>query len=183
MGILFAVNSYWISGRNSLTVIIVPIAEMVLVAVFEELVFRGLLFRIIEKSLGSWRAQMLSSVIFAVAHLPNQGVTVLAVAMTAGCRGDAGLSLYGYRTSVASHWHSLCLELPASRPCGKARWHNFPSSAGPCRYAPELVAKLSRSDICVGCKKSIPQETNIRFASPQKVVTFFQRLSNERYSL
>lgn len=83
MGALFAARSYQVTGSNSWTVLIVPIAELVLVAFFEELIFRGILFRIIEKSLGSWIALGLTALIFAVSHLPNEGVTVLAVAVTA----------------------------------------------------------------------------------------------------
>lgn len=83
MGALFAARSYLVTGLNSWTVLIVPIAELVLVAFFEELIFRGIVFRIIEKSLGSWIALGLTSLIFAASHLPNEGVTVLAVAVTA----------------------------------------------------------------------------------------------------
>ncbi len=42
-----------------------------------------MLFRIVESSLGSWTALGLTSTIFALSHLPNEGVTVLAVAVTA----------------------------------------------------------------------------------------------------
>lgn len=83
MAALFVGGSYQVTGSNSWTVLIVPIAELVLVAFFEELIFRGIVFRIVEKSLGSWIALGLTSLIFAVSHLPNDGVTVLAVAVTA----------------------------------------------------------------------------------------------------
>jgi membrane protease YdiL (CAAX protease family) len=56
---------------------------MVFVALVEEILFRGVLFRIPERSLGSWAALALSALIFALAHLPNEGVTPLAVANTA----------------------------------------------------------------------------------------------------
>jgi hypothetical protein len=42
-----------------------------------------MLQRIPERSLGSWGALVLSSVLFALAHLPNEHVTALAVANTA----------------------------------------------------------------------------------------------------
>jgi len=89
MGLLFAFGIYQVTGSNSWTVMIVPIAELVLVAFVEELVFRGVIFRIVESSLGSWIALVLTASIFAVSHLPNEGVTVLAIAVT----GMAGVML------------------------------------------------------------------------------------------
>jgi hypothetical protein len=83
MGVLFVAGSYQVTGISSWTVLIVPVAELVLVAFFEELIFRGIVFRIVEKSLGSWIALGLTSLIFAASHLPNEGATVLAVAVTA----------------------------------------------------------------------------------------------------
>jgi len=89
MGILFASGTYQITGSNSWTVMIVPIAELVLVACVEELAFRGVIFRIVEGSLGSWIALVLTASLFALSHLPNEGVTVLAIAVT----GMAGVML------------------------------------------------------------------------------------------
>jgi uncharacterized protein len=83
MGILFLARIYLVTGTNSWTVMIIPSAELVLVAFVEELIFRGVMFRIIEKSLGSWIALALTSFIFALSHLPGEGVTMLALAVTA----------------------------------------------------------------------------------------------------
>lgn len=46
-----------------------PLAEMLFVGVFEELLFRALIFRIVQRSLGNWPALLISSGIFALAHL------------------------------------------------------------------------------------------------------------------
>jgi membrane protease YdiL (CAAX protease family) len=83
MGVLFIAGSFQISGINGWTGLIVPIAELILVAFVEELLFRGIMFGIVEQSLGSWIALGLTSSIFALSHLPNEGVTVLAVVVTA----------------------------------------------------------------------------------------------------
>jgi membrane protease YdiL (CAAX protease family) len=40
-------------------------------AVYEEMVFRGLFFRIVEEELGSWLALAISSLVFGIAHLGN----------------------------------------------------------------------------------------------------------------
>ncbi len=62
--------------------LVVPIGEMVFVGVLEELLFRGLLFRITERALGTWPALALSSVLFGLAHIPGASATVLAIAVT-----------------------------------------------------------------------------------------------------
>ena len=58
-----------------------------LVAVFEEVTFRGLLFRIVENGLGSWGALLVSAIFFGGAHLGNPGATLgssIAIAIEAG---------------------------------------------------------------------------------------------------
>jgi membrane protease YdiL (CAAX protease family) len=58
-----------------------------LVAVFEEVTFRGLLFRIVENGLGSWGALLVSAVLFGGVHLGNPGATIgssIAIAVEAG---------------------------------------------------------------------------------------------------
>jgi membrane protease YdiL (CAAX protease family) len=82
VGVLAASGSYRVTGLGSLSVLISPFAEMVMVALLEEILFRGVLFRITERSLGSWAAFIISSVLFAAAHLPNENITVLAVGNT-----------------------------------------------------------------------------------------------------
>ena len=82
-GVHFATGSYQVAGISNWSAMIVPVAELVLVAFVEELVIRGVLFRIVETSLGTWIALGLTSTLFALSHLPNEGVTILAVAVTA----------------------------------------------------------------------------------------------------
>lgn len=62
-----------------------------LVAVAEEIVFRGLLFRMLEEGLGSWLAMAISAVLFGMAHLGNfEDPTLLSIAsQTAGGFGFA----------------------------------------------------------------------------------------------
>ncbi|ATY16044.1 CPBP family intramembrane metalloprotease [Amycolatopsis sp. AA4] len=60
---------------------------MASVAVTEELLFRGVLFRIVERWLGTWGALALSAILFGVAHLVNPGASLwgaLAIAVEAG---------------------------------------------------------------------------------------------------
>ncbi|MEU5251956.1 CPBP family intramembrane glutamic endopeptidase [Streptomyces longwoodensis] len=56
-------------------------------AVTEELMFRGLLLRLVERRLGTYAALVLSSVLFGAAHLLNEDATLLgavAIAVEAG---------------------------------------------------------------------------------------------------
>jgi membrane protease YdiL (CAAX protease family) len=59
----------------------------ILAAVLEEVVMRGVVFRILEQSMGSWLALAVSAVIFGALHLFNPGATLLnaiAVMLEAG---------------------------------------------------------------------------------------------------
>lgn len=56
-------------------------------AVSEELVFRGLLFRLAERSLGTWPAMGISAVLFGALHLANPGaglVSTVAITLESG---------------------------------------------------------------------------------------------------
>ena len=83
VGVLVASGDYQLSGTGDWTVLVKSFTEMVFVALMEEILFRGVLLRIPERALGSWAALGLSSLIFALAHLPNDGVSLLAIANTA----------------------------------------------------------------------------------------------------
>jgi membrane protease YdiL (CAAX protease family) len=81
-GALAVLASFRVTGHDNWTVMIAPFALMVMVAVIEEILFRGVIFRITERSLGSWAACLVSSLLFVVAHLSNEGMTLLAVSVT-----------------------------------------------------------------------------------------------------
>lgn len=83
VGVLMASGSYGFTGLGDWAILAKSFTEMVFVALVEEILFRGVLFRLPERSLGSWWALGLSAVIFALAHLPNAGITLLAVLNTA----------------------------------------------------------------------------------------------------
>jgi membrane protease YdiL (CAAX protease family) len=81
-GMLAAIGSYRIVGHNSWIAMLSPFALTVLVALSEEILFRGVLLRITERSTGTWGALAISSALFALAHVPNEGITMLAIAAT-----------------------------------------------------------------------------------------------------
>ena len=85
--ILAGVGVYRITGQNALSVMLATIPGFLVVAVFEEVLFRAIIFRILETSLGSWNALALSSLAFGLMHLGNPSaglLSALAIAIEAG---------------------------------------------------------------------------------------------------
>lgn len=83
VALLMVLDGYRIEGSNRLSLAVVtPLAMMTFVGVFEEVLSRGIVFRITENSLGSWAALAISSLVFGLAHLPGEGAGLLAIAIT-----------------------------------------------------------------------------------------------------
>ena len=84
---LWGLGVYRIDGWGDTFPLLKQMPEMVLVSVFEELLIRGVVFRIAEQAWGSRRALVLSTLLFVAAHVPGEislmGVLVTAVASTA----------------------------------------------------------------------------------------------------
>lgn len=81
------VGGYRIDGVGSLTGAIGLIGFMAAAAVTEELLFRGILFRIIEERTGTWVALALTGLLFGLSHLFNPHASLwgaLAIAIEAG---------------------------------------------------------------------------------------------------
>jgi membrane protease YdiL (CAAX protease family) len=78
--VLAVLNIYRYSGVNALSpMLLVPLADMILVALTEELLFRGVVFGVVERWRGSRAAVVVSTLAFTSVHLPNPGISVLAV--------------------------------------------------------------------------------------------------------
>jgi membrane protease YdiL (CAAX protease family) len=79
-----------------------------LIAVFEEITFRGLLFRIVENGLGSWGALIVSAIFFGGAHLGNPSATLgssSAIALEAGVLlGAIYMATRSLWTVIGVHW-------------------------------------------------------------------------------
>ena len=79
---LLGLGVYRIEGFGDSFPLLKQIPEMLLVSVFEELLVRGVIFRIAEQAWGSRRALVLSTVIFVAAHLPGE-ISLMGVLVTA----------------------------------------------------------------------------------------------------
>lgn len=79
-GILMILGIYQVEGFNPVSFMVPAIAMSVKSGIFEELVFRGVLFRSLEDLAGSWVALILSSLVFGFLHLLNPGATIAGAA-------------------------------------------------------------------------------------------------------
>lgn len=86
-GLLWALGYYRVDGINHVSVLAPVFIGAVIAGYVEELAVRGIFFRIIEESLGTWLALVISALAFGFLHLGNSNATVvssLAIALTAG---------------------------------------------------------------------------------------------------
>ena len=79
---LWGLGVYRIDGWGDTFPLLNQMPEMVLVSVFEELLIRGVVFRIAEQAWGSRRALVLSTLLFVAAHLPGE-ISLMGVLVTA----------------------------------------------------------------------------------------------------
>ncbi|MEU1755585.1 CPBP family intramembrane glutamic endopeptidase [Micromonospora matsumotoense] len=80
-------GGYHVHGMGSVTGVVGLFGFMAAAAVTEELLFRGLLFRLVEERLGTWFSLLLTGVLFGLIHLANPDASLwgaTAVAVEAG---------------------------------------------------------------------------------------------------
>lgn len=75
--ILMGLGMYRIQGLNPWTYVIPAVAMALNSGIFEELVFRGVLFRSVEDLFGSWVSLVVSAAVFGLIHLMNPAATLL----------------------------------------------------------------------------------------------------------
>jgi uncharacterized protein len=75
--ILMALGIYRIEGLNPWIFLLPAVAMALSSGIFEELLFRGVLFRTLEEVFGSWIALVVSSFVFGFVHLLNPAGTVM----------------------------------------------------------------------------------------------------------
>jgi membrane protease YdiL (CAAX protease family) len=80
VGVLATLGVYQVTGNNGWTAMLTTVPGFILSGVLEEVVMRGIIFRILEESLGSWIALAISAAIFGLLHLLNPGATLLNAA-------------------------------------------------------------------------------------------------------
>lgn len=106
IGLLALFGGYRITGWGSLSGALAVIGTMVAVAITEEVLFRAVIFRLVQNRWGTWLALVVSSALFGLIHLLNPGATlwgVLAIAI------EAGLMLGAAYVATGSLWLSIGL--------------------------------------------------------------------------
>jgi membrane protease YdiL (CAAX protease family) len=87
IGILWMIGSYQVQGVNRWLVLLPALVANIPSAFVQEILFRGILFRITEESLGTWLAMGISALLFGLIHVFSANATVfstLAIALEAG---------------------------------------------------------------------------------------------------
>jgi uncharacterized protein len=88
VGVLALFGAYRITGvRDQLAILAIPLCVSFAAAAIEEILFRGVIFRLLEESLGTWIALGISAALFGAGHLMSPHATpfaALAIALEAG---------------------------------------------------------------------------------------------------
>lgn len=87
VGIIAALGGYQIVGWGTISGGLIVVGMMCAVAVSEEVLFRGVIFGLIQGRWGTWIALIVSGLMFGLVHLVNPGTTLwgaFAVAVEAG---------------------------------------------------------------------------------------------------
>ncbi|WP_369049311.1 lysostaphin resistance A-like protein [Tenacibaculum sp. UWU-22] len=85
--VIYLKGGYSVVTINPILFIIPPLSMAFTSAIFEETLFRGIIFRILEEKLGSYIALIISSLIFGMLHLANPNsslITGIGLAIQAG---------------------------------------------------------------------------------------------------
>ncbi|OXA80167.1 hypothetical protein SAMN05444397_1056 [Flavobacterium aquidurense] len=81
--VIYLNGSYTVLKINPISFILIPLAIMFTVAIIEEILIRGIIFRIMEEKLGSYISLTISSILFGVLHLANpHGTLISALCIT-----------------------------------------------------------------------------------------------------
>ncbi|WP_018909521.1 CPBP family intramembrane glutamic endopeptidase [Salinispora arenicola] len=87
LGSIALFGGYRIAGLGSPAGMVTLIGVIAAAAVTEELIFRGILFRIVEQRVGTWNSLILTGLLFGLVHLFNPNASLwssVAIAIEAG---------------------------------------------------------------------------------------------------
>lgn len=91
IGVLGLLGYYEMHSTIRPIQLLLPLFLFIALGAFEELIFRGIIYRIAEDSLGTLLALILSALLFGLAHLSNANANVISVASAASGGVLAGL--------------------------------------------------------------------------------------------
>jgi uncharacterized protein len=103
--VMYLGGNFRIISVNPVSSIITPFAVAFSVAIFEETLLRGIVFRIIEERLGSYISLLISALLFGAVHSLNPGSTLISSV----CIGIAGLALSAAFIYSRSLWLPIAI--------------------------------------------------------------------------
>ncbi|PZO05248.1 MAG: CPBP family intramembrane metalloprotease [Lysobacteraceae bacterium] len=80
VAVIASMGGYRITGWNPPSVLVPVLSLAIFSGVVEEIISRGLMFRLLEEWLGSWAALTLSALAFGLLHMANPNASLLAAA-------------------------------------------------------------------------------------------------------
>lgn len=108
VAIIAALGGYLVTGSNPASVLVPVLALSIFSGVFEEIIARGLVFRLLEQWLGSWTALAISALVFGFLHILNPNATVLAAAAISV---EAGILLGALYMLTRRLWMAIGLHM------------------------------------------------------------------------
>ncbi len=108
IGLITLAGGYRVEGFGSVGGLVATLGGMSAVAVSEEVLFRGVLFRLVEEQAGTWWAAGISALLFGLLHLLNPGATLWGAFAVAA---EAGLLLAAAYVATRSLWLPIGLHL------------------------------------------------------------------------
>ncbi len=106
VAVIWAGGGYRVIGYHNASVLLPALGISLSSGFSEEIVFRGLFYRLVEKWLGSWAALALSAALFGALHLANPNATLLAGAAIAL---EAGIMLAAIYLITRRLWAAIGL--------------------------------------------------------------------------
>jgi membrane protease YdiL (CAAX protease family) len=85
--IMWLTGCYHVSGIRSVSVLLPVVYMAVQAGIVEEIVSRGIIFRIAEEGMGTWLSVLFSAFLFGLGHIANPNATLISsvsIAITAG---------------------------------------------------------------------------------------------------
>ena len=104
--IIYLNKGFTVVSVNSILFILPSLTMAFTSAIFEEILFRGIIFRITEEKLGSYWALLISAIIFGAMHLANPHSTVVAAL---GLAIQAGLLLAAAYIFTRNLWFPIAI--------------------------------------------------------------------------
>ncbi len=104
--VIYLKGGYSVVSVNPIFYLIPPLTIAFTSAIIEEVLFRGIIFRIVEEKLGSYFALIISAILFGVIHLSNPNSSVVAAL---GLAVQAGLLLAAAYIFSRNLWFPIAI--------------------------------------------------------------------------